>query len=106
LSDIEEFASGTDPAAPDGRGVFGIARLGDGSGIVVSVLRSWDALDLSVQIEVSDRLSTNSWNSVDPAAFVGSTRLPESRADLLEFQVTPATESARQFVRTRYTVLE
>jgi hypothetical protein len=106
LSDIEEFASGTDPAAPDGRGVFGIARLGDGSGIVVSVLRSWDALDLSVQIEVSDRLSTNSWNPVDPASFVGSTRVPESRADLLEFRVTPAPESARQFVRTRYTVLQ
>lgn len=106
LSDIEEFASGTDPVAPDGRGTFGVTRLGDGSGIVVSMLRSWDALDLSLQIEVSDSLSTNSWHPVDPASFVGSTRVPESRADLLEFRVTPAPGSARQFVRTRYTVLQ
>ena len=106
LSDIEEFASGTDPVTPDGRGTIGVTRLGDGSGIVVSVLRSWDALDLSVQIEVSDRLSTNSWHPVDPVSFVGSTRVPELRADLLEFQVTPTPEPARQFVRTRYMVLE
>ena len=42
----------------------------------------------------------------DRASFVGSTRVPESRADLLEFRVTPAPGSARQFVRTRYTVLQ
>ena len=106
LSDIEEFASGTDPVAPDGKGAFGVAPLGDGSGIVVSVLRSWDALDLSVQIEVSDWLGSDSWHPVDPASFVGSTRVPESRADRLEFRVTPAPGSARRFWRARYTVLE